>query len=82
LASLHDCFSASVATHRGDLAGNRSGARKQIEASNPEKQETSQTAKGDRSMKKSTKPADKKSGKIGEIAPEVFESTLIDKVIN
>jgi hypothetical protein len=33
-------------------------------------------------MKKSTKPADKKSVKIGEIAPEVFESTLIDKVIS
>jgi hypothetical protein len=32
-------------------------------------------------MKKSTKPADKKSGKIGEITPEVFESTLLDKVI-
>jgi hypothetical protein len=32
-------------------------------------------------MKKSTKPAEKKSGKIGQIAPEVYESTLIDTVV-
>jgi hypothetical protein len=38
-------------------------------------------------MKTSTKPADKKSArtyqeKIGERTPEVYESTLIDRVIN
>jgi hypothetical protein len=37
-------------------------------------------------MKKSTKPADEKSARkdqerIGEITPEVFESTLIEKVL-
>ena len=37
-------------------------------------------------MEKATKPADKKNakkdqGQIGAITPEVFESTLIDKVI-
>jgi hypothetical protein len=38
-------------------------------------------------MKKSTKPADRKSTrtyqeKFGERTPEVYESTLIDRVIN
>ena len=42
--------------------------------------------KGDRSMEKAAKPADKKNARkdqetIGAITPEVFESTLIDKVI-
>jgi hypothetical protein len=51
-----------------------------------EKRESFQTMKGDRSMDKSTKPAEKKSarkdeGKISVIGPEVFESTLIEKVL-
>jgi hypothetical protein len=50
------------------------------------KRETFLKTKGDRSMEKSTKPADKKSARrdqerIGVSVPEVFESTLIEKVI-